>query len=180
MDITVSFSCEGIKGKLNVLDITDIDPTLDYSEVEAEGFDPSKFSRWSGSKATADDILVMVINAYLREDTTFSISGLDMFDEIIDSSEVSPEGSSYYTIFQYDYDRLEEYSLILATKDFLYYCGDDCYLMLDTKKHTIVTDMENFFNESLEEDMERIESGEIEPYYVDERLDLYDDDYDYD
>lgn len=142
--------------------------TIDYNDiklyVDGEPYSDN-FERWSGSKASVYEVFDTVVSAYILNSNDFSFdSEWSVFSPITDSIEYS--GDLIIKLPVVKYGDVYMYDLQLATDEFRYYAYEDMFMML-RKDGELVTDMENFYTQSLEADLNDILDGKMEAVYID-------------
>lgn len=128
-------------------------------------------STFTSNSLSAEELFSDIVNAYLRDDTTDFEFDNDwkVFNTIKNKSKYQ---GNILVSFPQDYYGIVEFECMLKTNEYGFYYSDDMFLMLD-KNNGIVTDMEQFFTQALDEEIEDIQSGAKKALYTGEEFDTY-------
>lgn len=174
MELTFEFT-DGMKFKTGkfVLDNPEIMGTGTDMEVEYDDIElyldgdlyTGGINTWRENNLSADALFENVLSSYLRHNTSEYKNfgeGWSIFSEITDLEEW--DGDLLIKLPVYDLG-VKVYELDLATPELRYYSYDDEFLLLDTAGR-VVTDMEEFYAESMEEDLYNILKGTTACLYM--------------
>lgn len=151
---------------LTILD-TDGNYEVEYDDIELEldgvPYDGS-IEVWRGYLST-EDIFDQVLSGYLMGSDTYTSFSNDwsVFTDINDLKEY--KDGLLVKLPIYECGRIYIYDLDLATPDNRYYTCDDMVLMLDNDNE-VITDVEHFYMQGIEEDITAILRGELECLYM--------------
>lgn len=151
---------------LTIID-TDGNYEINYDDIELE-LDGKPYDGtlevWRGYLST-EDIFDQVLSGYLMNDGTYTSFSEDWsaFTDLENLKEY--QGDLLIKLPVFRIDEVVIYELDLATPDHRYYIADDEVMMLDSDNE-IVTDMENFYMEAIEEDITDILRGDLECLYM--------------
>ena len=152
---------------LNIID-TDGNYEVTYDDLElfvdGEPYDGSA-EAWSGHRYSAEEIFDFALSSYLMNDGTYT-SFSDSWSVFVDLENLKEyQGDLLIKLPVYRIDEVVIYDLDLATPNNTYYTSDDEVMMLNADNE-IVTDMEEFYMEAIEEDITKILKGELECLYM--------------
>ena len=160
------------EGRFEINGLTVVDTgdnyEIDYEDLElfvdGEPYDGSA-SNWAGQKYTAEQIFDQVLSGYLMNEGIYSSFSDDwsVFSDLNNLKEY--EGDLLIKLPIFKYDEICVYELDLATPDNRYYSYIDEVMMLDNNNE-VVTDVEEFYMEALEEDVTNILQGDLECLYM--------------
>ena len=168
--------CKFVIDELTLDTTNDDEFDVDYENITAY-FDGEKYtggiSTWSSSNVSADFLFESVLSSYLRDNTddfeNFSDSW-DIFKKFKDLAEWNDDLLIKFP--QYDGCRIRLYELDLAVPGFRYYGYQDYCLMLN-EAGGVVTDIENFYTNSMIKDLVAIFKGEMKCLYKSENVDYW-------
>lgn len=148
------------------VDYDDIDLVVDGQPYNGE------YNTWHGQKLSAGDLFDTVLNCYFMQNGDYGSFSDDwkVFDSIEQFKEY--DNGLLMTLPMYQYGEVVVYDLDLATPEHRYYSHDEDVLLL-TADNVVLTDMENFYMESFEEDIAAIESGSVECLYMSDNVSEY-------
>lgn len=165
--------------EINGLDIMDTGDNYEviYDDIElfvdGKPYDGSA-SNWAGQNYDVEQIFDQVLSGYLMNDGTYT-SFSDDWSIFTDLESLKMyQGDLLMKFPVYRYGEIIIYELGLATPNSRYYTSDsgDEYMMLDNNNE-LVTDMENFFMEAFDSDLEDIEAGELDCLYMSDDVQAY-------
>lgn len=159
------------------LEIMDADGKYDvtYDEIEllldGTPYDGT-ISTWNGTNLTVDAIFEIVLNGYFMQSGAYGNFSADwnIFDSI--KQYEAYDNGLLMAMPVYKYDEVIVYELDLATPEHKYYQHDDQVLLLDANNE-VLTDMENFYIESMDEDIEAIQNGTLDCLYMSDNVQSY-------
>jgi len=158
---------------LTILD-TDGNYEVEYDDIEleldGEPYDGS-IEVWRGYLST-EDIFDQVLSGYLMGSDTYTSFSNDwsVFTDINNLKEY--KDGLLVKLPIYECGMIYIYDLDLATPDNRYYTSDDMVLMLDNDNE-VVTDVEHFYMQGIEEDITAILRGELECLYMGYNVEEY-------
>lgn len=170
---------DNIVAKFQIEDLTVTQTNIDFEELELY-LDDKKydgdFSSFRTNHVPADEVLIGLINAYLRNDTEDLeyINGWEIFDPLKDLQryDSTPEYIRKYktpllTAFpqMQPWGEIIIYELQLATDEEKFYTVDD-YCMLTDENSVILTDMEGFYDNAFIEELTEVNKGTKPILYI--------------
>ena len=170
---------DNIVARFQIEDLTVTQKNIDFEELELyldnKEYD-GDFSSFRTNHVPADEVLIGLINAYLRNDTEDLeyINGWEIFDTLKDLQryDSTPEYLKKYktpllTAFpqMQPWGEIIIYELQLATDEERFYTAYD-YCMLTDKNGVILTDMEGFYDNTFIEELREIDRGTKPILYI--------------
>lgn len=170
---------DNIVAKFQIEDLTVTQTNIDFEELELY-LDNKEyngdFSSFRTNHVPADEVLMGLINAYLRNDTEDLeyINGWEIFDSPKDLQryDSTPEyiqkhKTPLLTAFpqMQPWGEIIIYELQLATDEERFYTAYD-YCMLTDKNGVILTDMEGFYDNAFIEELREIDKGTKPILYI--------------
>ena len=170
---------DNIVAKFQIEDLTVTQTNIDFEELELY-LDNKEyngdFSSFRTNHVPADEVLMGLINAYLRNDTEDLeyINGWEIFDSPKDLQryDSTPEyiqkhKTPLLTAFpqMQPWGEIIIYELQLATDEERFYTAYD-YCMLTDKNGVILTDMEGFYDNAFIEELREIDRGTKPILYI--------------
>ena len=169
-NIVAKFQIENLTVTQTNIDFEELELYLDNKEYDGD------FSSFRTNHVPADEVLIGLINAYLRNDTEDLeyINGWEIFDSLKDLQryDSTPEyiqkhKTPLLTAFpqMQPWGEIIIYELQLATDEERFYTAYD-YCMLTDKNGVILTDMEGFYDNTFIEELREIDRGTKPILYI--------------
>ena len=170
---------DNIVARFQIEDPTVTQTNIDFKELkfylDNKEYD-GDFSSFRTNHVPADEVLMGLINAYLRNDTEDLeyINGWEIFDSLKDLQryDSTPEYIQKYktpllTAFpqMQPWGEIIIYELQLATDEERFYTVDD-YCMLTDENSVILTDMEGFYDNAFIDELKKINRGTKPILYI--------------
>ena len=153
---------------------TDGDFNVEYDDislkVDGKPYDGSA-QTWAGRVLDVEELFDSVLSSYIIQDGDY-ISFSDEWSIFTKMDKYKKYENGLLMQFPVYDARLYLYKLEMATPDHRYYACDDMYRLYD-KDGDLLTDMENFYVEALDEDIAAIQNGTLECLYMSPDVELY-------
>ena len=170
---------DNIIAKFQIEDLTVTQTNIDFEDLELYLDDKEyngDFSSFRTNHVPVDEVLMGLINAYLRNDTEDLeyINGWEIFNSLKDLQryDSTPEYIQKYktpllTAFpqMQPWGEIIVYELQLATDEERFYTVDD-YCMLTDENSVILTDMEGFYDNAFIEELIEVNKGTKPILYI--------------